>query len=215
MRYSLIFAAALISPIAASPALSQTVQPIEFARGTTSSTVHGAIRGNSYTDYRIVVRAGQQMSINLSPMKGSPYFNVMEPGSKDVAIFNSSTSGQSYTGTTARNGAYTIRVYQMRASGRRGEVADFRLTVSVTGRGASAHPSAPSHMPGDALVAGTPYHAMTSIRCRSAMGAAMGFCNAGVIRRPGSATVHLDTPDGGERTILFRNGRPVSSANPA
>jgi hypothetical protein len=37
------------------------------------------------------------------------------------------------------------------------------------------------------------------------------MCKAGVVRRPGSATLHLDTPDGGERTILFRDGRAVSS----
>lgn len=212
MRYSLILAAALLAPVVAPAAYAQTVQPVEFARGTSSSTIHGAIRGNSYTDYRIVVRAGQRLSVTLTPVKGSPYFNVMEPGSQDVAIYNSSNSGQTYTGTTARNGAYTIRVYQMRAAGRRGETADFRLTLSVTGHGsATTHPSAPSHFPGDALVSGTPYHATSTIRCRSVAGAAMGFCNAGVIRRPSSATVHLDTPDGGERSILFREGRAVSS----
>lgn len=215
MRFAIALAASLMVPLAAAPLLAQSVVPVQFARGTSSSTVTGSIKGDAYTDYRIVVRAGQRLSVSLRPTAGSPYFNVMEPGSKDVAIYNSSVAGQRYTGTTARNGAYTIRVYQMRATARRGETAKFSLTMGVTGAGASTHPTAPSHQPGDALVAGTPYHATSLIRCRSMEGAAMGNCKAGVVRRSGTATVHLDTPDGGERTILFRGGRAVSSDSQA
>jgi len=188
---------------------AQEIQSIQFARGTSSSTVNGSIKGYDYIDYRIVVRAGQQMSVTMRPTRGSPYFNVMEPRSSDVAIFIGSTRGQTFSGTTAKAGSYTIRVYQMRASARRGEIAGYRLSVAV--RGASSSGNIPSHRPGDALVAGTPYHATSIIRCRSAEAMRMSNCKAGVIRRPGSATVHLDTPDGGERSILFRNGRAVAS----
>jgi len=201
--------AASFAMLSSTPVLAQTVTPIQFARGATSSTINGAIKGNDYIDYRIVARAGQRLSVNLRTIAGSPYFNVMEPGSTGEAIYNSSMGDQRYSGTTARSGTYTIRVYQMRASGRRGEVARFQLGVSITGR--SSANNTPTHRPGDALVPGTPYHATTTVRCRSMRGAPMGMCNAGVIRRPGSATVHLDTQDGGERTILFRSGRAVSS----
>ena len=190
-------------------ASAQEIKSIEFARGASSSTVNGSIKGYDYIDYRIVVRAGQQMSVTMRTTRGSPYFNILEPGSSDVAIFIGSTRGQSFSGTTAKSGAYTIRVYQMRASARRGEIAGYSLSVSV--RGSSSSSNIPSHRPGDALVAGTPYHATSTIRCRSAAAMRMSNCKAGVIRRPGSATVHLDTPDGGERSILFRNGRAVAS----
>ena len=211
-RISLYLAAAVIAPLAASPALTQSVSPVNFARGASSTTINGSIRGDQYIDYRIVVRAGQMLRVNMTTLRGSPYFNVMEPGSRDVAIFVGSTSGGDFEARTRASGAYTIRVYQMRASGRRGEVAAYRLAIAAGGGGgASVHPTAPAHHPGDALVRGTPYHATALVRCRAAAGAAMGNCKAGVIRRPDSATVHLDTPDGGERTILFRDGRAVSS----
>jgi hypothetical protein len=191
------------------PVLAQEARPIQFARGATGSTVSGSIKGNQYIDYRITVRAGQRMSIAMETTRGSPYFNVLEPGSNDVAVYNSSNDGQRYSGTTARSGTYTIRVYQMRATARRGETASYRMTVSVTGAAASA--TAPSHRPADALVSGTPYHATATIRCRASAGAAMSSCVAGVVRRNASATVHIDTPDGGERSIFFRDRRAVSS----
>jgi len=150
------------------------------------------------------------MTVSMTPTAGSPYFNVMEPGSNNVAIYNSSMGDQRWTGITAKSGAYTIRVYQMRATARRGKTAKFRLMVAVAA-GATVGSGAPAHRHGDALVPGTPYHATATIRCRSAMGAPMGLCKAGVIRRTDSATIHLDTPDGGERTILFRDGAAVSS----
>lgn len=188
-------------PAAAS---AQAVVPVQFARGMSSITLNGTIAGQQYRDYRITVRAGQSLSVSLRGLGGSAYFNVIEPGAGDVAVYNSSMGEQRYTGTTRRSGAYTIRVYQMRATARRGEVARFALTIGVTGGVAT-------QLPGDAMVPGTNYHATAQVRCRSMAGAAMGWCKAGVIRRRGTATVHLDTPDGGERTILFRGTTPVSS----
>lgn len=211
-RLGLFMAASMIAALAAnSPLAAQSVANISFARGASSSTVSGSVQGYKFVDYRIVVRPGQTMTVNLTPTRGSPYFNVMEPGEKDVAIYNSSINGNSYSGTTAKPGAYTIRVYQMRNEARRGAVAGYRLTIGVAAGSSSGHASAPAHHSADALVAGTPYHATSLVRCRTVMGGAFGNCKAGVVRRPGSATVHLDTPDGGERTILFRDGKAVSS----
>lgn len=217
-RFRLLLAAALILPLAA-PAAPQAVSNVQFARGTSSSTMTGAIRGYQFRDYKVVVRAGQMLRVNMTRLSGSPYFNVLEPGQRDVAIFVGSSSGSSFEARTAQNGAYTIRVYQMRATARRNETASYRLTIAAGGGGGGGgggyHPNAPAHHPGDALVRGTPYHAVATVRCRTVMGGGFGDCKAGVIRRPNSATVHLDTPDGGERTINFRDGRAVSSDSQA
>jgi hypothetical protein len=202
-------AAVMMAPLTVTAAYAQEAMPIQFARGATGSTVTGSIKGDQYIDYRIMVRAGQRMDISLQRTMGSPYFNVLEPGSTDVAVYNSSMNGQRYSGTMAQSGTYTIRVYQLRVTARRGETASYRMTVSVTGAAASA--TAPSHRPADALVSGTPYHATANIRCRASAGASMSSCKAGVVRRNASATVHIDTPDGGERSIFFRGGRAVSS----
>ena len=137
----------------------------------------------------------------------------MEPGAGSVAIFVGSNSGNQFEVRTGRAGVYTIRVYQMRATGRRGEIARYALSIAARGGGGGAiggGTTHPVHSRG-ALVAGTPYHATSMIRCTAQPGRPMTSCKAGVIRRPASATVHIDTPDGGERNILFRQGRAVSS----
>lgn len=189
---------------------AQAIIPVQFARGASSATIAGQAKGYEYRDYRVVVSAGQSLTVSLRRVAGSPYFNVLEPGSRDVAIYNSTMGDQRWTGIAAQSGAYTIRVYQMRASARRGEVFRFALTISASRRGVAAQ------LPGDALVPGTQYNATASVRCRTVEGGVFGTCKAGVIRRAGgSATLHLDTPDGGERTILFRAGTAVSSDSQA
>lgn len=208
--FGIAFAAAISISAAGAPLWAQAVIPVSFPTGQTGTTITDRIVGNDYKDYWINLRAGQVLSVNLRTLRGSPYFNIIEPNGGDVAIYVGSTSGPQTELRTNMTGNYTIRVYQMRATGRRGEVASYRLSIDANGT--VAHPHAPRHMAGDALVSGTPYHAVAPITCRTVMGGPMGTCRAGVIRRsPASATVHLDTPDGGERTILFRDGRAVSS----
>jgi len=199
--------------LATVPAAAQQVRTVEFPRGSTGTTVNGTISGEQYVDYQIRLGANQLFTVSMTGLGGSPYFNVMEPGSNGQAIFVGSNSGNSFSATTGRAGVYTIRVYQMRATGRRGEIARFALSVSARGSsgavggGSSNHPFHSR----DALVPGTPYHATTLIRCVAEPRKPMSNCKAGVIRRATSATVHIDTPDGGERNILFRDGRAVSS----
>ncbi|MEQ8411216.1 MAG: hypothetical protein RIC51_06810 [Erythrobacter sp.] len=199
-RFALILSA--FATAVAVPVHAQHVEQVHFARGATGTTIDGTIVGRDYIDYQLRLSAGQMLAVSLQNRQGMAYFNVIEPGAGDVAIYNSS-SGQQMEVRTSKSGVYTIRVYQFRAQGRRGERASYRLTISATGAGAS-HSS-------DALVSGTPYHATAMIRCVAEPNKPMSTCNVGVIRRGSSVTVHVDTPDGGERTILFRGGRAVSS----
>jgi hypothetical protein len=195
------------------PAAAQQVRNVEFARGTTGTTVSGTISGEQYVDYHIRLGSGQMFSVTMQGLGGSPYFNVMEPGSTGEAIFIGSNSGNRFEAETGRAGVYTIRVYQMRATGRRGEIARYSLNISARGSSGGAAGAGGNHPfhSRDALVPGTPYHATTQIRCVAEPRKPMSSCRAGVIRRATSATVHIDTPDGGERNILFRDGRAVSS----
>jgi hypothetical protein len=210
-RVWIAFSAALLAPVATSPLWAQAVLPVHFPAGASSTAVNGSITGRQYKDYRVGLRAGQMFTVNMRTLAGSPYFNILEPGSNDVAIFVGSSSGANFEARTRMNGNYTIRVYQMRADERRGKEASYRLSIAATGSAAGSHQNAPAHRSTDALVPGTPYHAVAPVHCRVDASQQWGQCQAGVVRRPGSATVHLDTFDGGERTILFRDGRAVSS----
>lgn len=179
---------------------------IKFAPGTSSATLKSSITGRQIVDYKLRARAGQIMSVALKTSNAANYFNVLPPGSKDVAIFVGSTSGNDWTGTLEADGDYTVRVYLMRSAGRREETANYTLTVGITGGAAAAVRST------DAKVPGTPYHAAGQVPCAIAVGQPIGSCAFGVVRQGGgSGTVTVTKPDGRTRNIFFEKGKAVSA----
>ena len=180
---------------------------VRFAKGATSATVEGTLRGDQTVDYVLGAAKGQTMNVSLATKHGATYFNILAPGEKDVAFFIGSTSGQQFEGVLPATGDYRIRVYMMRSAARRDEVAPYRLEMIVSG---ATH--AASH---DATVAGTAYHATATIRCVAEPDKPMSPCNAGVKRTAGGGTVHVTTPDGGSRVITFRNGKVAATDSSA
>lgn len=183
---------------------------LQFAKGETSATVKDSLKGDATIDYSLRARAGQTMSVTLTTSNSANYFNVLPPGSDDVAIFIGSTDGNEWSGTLPADGDYKIRVYLMRSAARRGETANYTLTVGITGSPAAAGIGvAPAS---DAKVAGTPYHATGQVSC--SMGdtpKASAQCDFGVIRgQAGNAEVHL-TPPGGFTRVLTIIGDKVTS----
>ena len=106
---------------------------VRFQEGATSATVEGRITGPETVDYLLNVSAGQAMNISMATPHGATYFNIMEPGEQYAAIYNGSTSGNQFEGVAEKSGDYTIRVYMMRSAARRGERADYRLEMIVSG----------------------------------------------------------------------------------
>jgi hypothetical protein len=182
-------------------------RPLQFAKGTSSATVKGSLKGDKTIDYKVRAKAGQSMSVTLKTSNAANYFNVLPPDSKDVAIFIGSTGGSEWSGPLPADGEYTIRVYLMRSAARRNEAASYTLTVGITGSAAASAGlgAAPA---GDAKVKGTPYHATGQVPC--SMGSAApgsAQCDFGVIRgKPGNATVHVTPPGGFKRVLNFAGG---------
>jgi hypothetical protein len=198
----LVVAGLALLPLAAN-ATSIEAKRISFARGASSATVKGSIAGDSVIDYKVSARAGQKMTVKLSTNNSANYFNVLPPGSNDVALFIGSTSGNEWAGTLAADGDHAIRVYLMRSAARRHEKADYTLTVTVTDAAtAAALGSAPA---GDAKVKGTPYHATGQVPCSTGNAPAGSMqCDFGVIRgKPGNAEVHLTRRDGAKRVLTI------------
>lgn len=183
-------------------------QAVQFAKGHSSATIKGTIKGSLTIDYTLRAKAGQIMSVELKSGNGANYFNVLPPGSNDTAIFIGSTSGNDWTGPLPADGEYKVRVYLMRSAARRNETANYTLTVGITGSPqASDFGKAPAS---DAKVKGTPYHATGPLPC--AMGNDKSVqCEFGVIRgKPGNAEVHI-TPPGGLKRVLIFMGDKVST----
>lgn len=185
-----------------------SIQPVQFAKGQSSATIKAKIKGNQTIDYTLRAKAGQMMSVHLKTAHGANYFNVLPPGSNDTAIFIGSMNGNEWTGALPTDGEYKIRVYLMRSAARRNEVANYTLTVGITG---PPRPSDFGKAPAsDAKVRGTPYHATGPLPCSLGNDKPMQ-CEFGVIRgKTGNAEVHV-TPPGGLKRILIFMGDKVST----
>lgn len=208
MTRSMLSALVAIGCLLSHPASAQQETVVAFAKGASSATLKGSIKGDQDHDYVVDARAGQTLTVDFKPTNASAYFNVTAPGA-DAAMFIGSTSGNRFSGPLTVSGPHVVQVYLMRNAARRNETANYTLTIGVTGAATAAAAPRPSK---DALVAGTSYNATAEVPCITAADAPKGRCQAGVMRMAGGeATVELQTPDGGQRHIYFKNGRPDSS----
>lgn len=112
------------------PVASGRTETIRFARGASSATRQGAVSGYETVTYLVDLRAGQTLTVAMRTSNRSSYFNVSAPGANQ-ALFIGSTSGNRYQGRTTASGTYKIEVYLMRNAARRGERANYTLTVGA------------------------------------------------------------------------------------
>jgi hypothetical protein len=182
---------------------------VSFAPGASSATIKGQLRGDADVDYIVRAGAGQTITVTLKPSNRSNYFNVLPPGSTDVAMHVGQT-GEDFTGMLPADGDYTVRVYLMRAAARRSESSTYTLTIGVTGKALAPLPASK-----DATIPGTPFHASGSITCVPSpyVDTTPKTCEAFVIRRGVDGTATVEIPQGGtaRRRILFAQGKPVAS----
>jgi len=182
---------------------------VTFAKGASSATIKGTLTGGADVDYLVRAGAGQTLEVKFQGTNAQNYFNVLPPGSANVAMYASDRSGaQTWSGLLPADGDYAIRVYLMRPAARRNESSQYTLTVAVTGR---ALP--PLSAAKDAKVAGTAYHATAEVKCTLPYQPDLKSCKAGVVRRgnDGTATFEVIGPAGVQRRILFVQGKLVAA----
>jgi hypothetical protein len=122
------FAFALAPPFATAQS-EQPTQRVTFKDGR--GVIKGRIKGRQYVDYVFSAGAGEPLKASLRTSNASNYFNLLAPGETEGAFFVGSTSGNSYRGVAPTSGDYTARVYLMRSAARRGEGANYTLTLSL------------------------------------------------------------------------------------
>jgi hypothetical protein len=201
-------AAAGIAPATAADAIRK--ETVHFAKGASEAAIIGVIKGDQTVDYRLHAGAGQMLAVALKGSNAQNYFNVLPPGSADVAMFVGQDGG-GYNGVLPTDGDYTVRVYLMRPAARRNESSNYTLTVGVTGK-----PLAPLPAAKDALIPGTRFHASAAVACTPPFESKSQQCEAFVIRRgfDGTATVEARGANGLKRQILFVKGEPAASDSP-
>lgn len=120
------------APLSAQPTSAPTATPIHFAKGATSATLKGRFTGRDDARYALVAKAGQTMTVSIAGSSNAN-FNVFAPGKQpgSAEALGQGSVGMPWRGALPASGSYTVQVYQMRASGRRGETVPFKLTVGV------------------------------------------------------------------------------------
>ena len=214
-KSSSLIASALILLLSVAASANATapevrIERVDFASGATSRVIKGQVKGDHYVDYPLRGGAGQTLSVEMKSSNAANYFNINPPGS-EMSLFIGSTSGSRFSGVLPVEGDYTVRVYLMRNAARRNELANYTLTLGLTGQPLMATPAAK-----DALIPGTPFHAAATIACAPPLAARETTCEAFVIRRgfDGTATVEIRWGDGLKRRILFVKGQASASDAP-
>ena len=125
-----IFASMLAMTVQAADNVS--VVPVQFAKGAQSATVKGTFKGYDSINYTLVAKAGQTMTVSIAGSSNAN-FNVFAPGAVpgQTEAMGAGYVDEKWQGTLPASGKYTIQVYQMRASARRGEAVPHTLTVSI------------------------------------------------------------------------------------
>jgi hypothetical protein len=120
---------ALFATFAAAQLSAQTKQRVRFARGASSSTVKGTVRGYAYRDYVIGASAGQTVDVRLTSPDTFSVFTIFMPNGDNL---EGATQMDEFGGELPVSGDYVIRVGMMRAEARRrGSVSNYSLTVSI------------------------------------------------------------------------------------
>jgi SH3-like domain-containing protein len=222
---------AVLGPIGATGALAQDrTERVAFAPGAAGTILSGTIRGDRGVKYVLGAAAGQKMSVSMTTDNASAYFNIRRSGS-DTAIYNGSVSGNSTTVALPAGGDWVVQVYLMRNAARRGEVANYRLSISIEGRATPEKPVGG----GDADASGPDWWAVTGVRAGDLLNVREGPSTKDrVVARVGNGTIlrnggcvgegrsrwcKVSGPDGGytgwaSGSFLRESGAPPASANP-
>ncbi len=200
----------------AAPALAADGPPpppksrVSFAKGASSATIKGTLKGDATIDYLVNAAAGQTIEVKLEPGNTKGDFIVIPAGSPVGSMFSSFDTGERrYSGVLPSDGDYSIRVFLNRAAARRNEVAKYVLTVAVSGR-----PLPPLPAKRDAKVGGTAFHATGMVKCVPPYESTEMPCDAGVVRRgsDGTATVELRGKNPQVvRHVLFVQGKAIAA----
>lgn len=129
----LVASALLLSAIA--PVMGQdkvSTVPVSFVKGSSSATMKGNFGGYDSVNYTLSARAGQTMTVKITG-SSSANFNVFKPGDApgNATAVGSGSVGTDWSGALPATGKYTVQVFQMRASARRGEQVPYTVTFRI------------------------------------------------------------------------------------
>ena len=108
-----------------------TTVPVHFNKGVDDATLKGHFAGYDSVHYTLEAKAGQTLDVGTTGRNAS--FNVFRPGDEpgEAQAIGSGGAGTPWRGVLPADGEYVVQVYQMRATARRGEAVDYRISFAV------------------------------------------------------------------------------------
>jgi hypothetical protein len=96
-----------------------------------STTVNGRVVGYQATAYAFPIKAGQSLKISMKTSSDSVYFNIHDVRDQSgAALFAGETENRREANVNVlSNGTLLIRPFLVQAMARRGEAADYTLTI--------------------------------------------------------------------------------------
>ena len=181
----LTLALAVLGPLAASVASAQDrTERVTFAPGKTGTLLRDRVRGYRGVNYVLGASAGQKLSVEMVADNDSAYFNIRRSGSSE-AIYNGSVDGNSTSVILPSGGDWVVQVYLMRNAARRDEVANYRLSVSIEGRGSVGKPPV-----GDADASGPDFWVVAGVAAGDLLNVRAGpSTNDRVLARVGNGVI--------------------------
>lgn len=130
-KISFVIALAFVFAIGAIEASAQSKVNVRFARGASSVTVSGSIRGERYIDYVLKASGGQFLTVVLTKRSGAPaLFNILPLGS-EVAISDDARQSTNWTGELPNDGTYVVRVYMEKGDRQNGRSSSYRISFRI------------------------------------------------------------------------------------
>lgn len=99
---------------------------IRFAKGATSASLSGTVKGYVYRDYVFSAKTGQQFSVRLTSKNAALEFIIRNPAGENL-----NSGGTTWNDEIASDGKYIVRVLLPRSSARRGASAAYKLTLEI------------------------------------------------------------------------------------
>lgn len=133
MNKAMIYSLALTLACSTCWAAEQvTTAPVSFAKGANSAQAKGIFKGYDSVQYTLSAKSGQRLTVRITG-NSNANFNVFAPGDKpgQSSALGSGGVGADWTGALPASGKYTVQVFQMRASARRGEAVPYTISFSI------------------------------------------------------------------------------------
>lgn len=121
--------------LGSAPVVAKSLEtPVTFKKGTYGASLKGTFKGYDDALYTLHAKAGQRLKFKTTSTGDLAYINIYAPEDKPgkaEALWIGSTAGSAGEVVLPSTGKYTLQVYQMRNSARRGKTVNFNVDIQI------------------------------------------------------------------------------------